>query len=82
MAKFPKFHVGQRVMHRGAWGNEPPTETVIEVLELTTYPREKYGEPVEMVFEGEHFVCTLANGKWAYDFQIEPINPQTPHTND
>ena len=71
----PKYRIGQTVEWRGAWGSQPMKFAVITSLERTNRSREKYGVSVDHIMDGEHFVCNLDNGHWAYDFQINPVSP-------
>jgi len=65
--------VGDYVMWRGAWGTEVPKKAKVIGLELTRSPKDKEGVIVEQVKAGDHFLVDLDNGKWAYGWQIKPI---------
>ena len=69
--------VGDKVMWRGAWGQEPPKEAVIETMELCAV-NSKYGykEIKQAKWETVHackVIVTLTNGHWAYGNQLDPI---------
>jgi len=69
--------IGDTVAWRHGWGTGPLEEAVIEVITVTDYPREKYGDDRKeadwkLVFENR--VClSLTNGTWAYGSQISPL---------
>lgn len=74
--------VGDQVMWRGCWNQQPSIVATITGIELTpsffcTSPniRYKYGVPVNEVETANKDKCvfTLDNGHWAYGNQITPI---------
>jgi len=75
MEKYLK--VGDKVMWRGGFGEDPPKEAIIEEMEVTLYPRQKYGRRQNIVpyseVEKNRVLFTLKNGHWAYSEQITPI---------
>lgn len=66
---------GMKVMYRGCWGQDAPKETTVEGIELCEYEHEKYGEPVDEVAVQDIKRCCvdLADGHWAYGYQITEI---------
>lgn len=75
--------VGDKVMWRGAFGNDEPECATVTSLSITDEPNDKYGKEVSEVswdlVENERVVFTLDNGHWAYSHQISKIErlPQT-----
>ena len=69
--------VGDQVNWRGSWGMEPIEVTTIDHMEVTCYPREKYGDDASEVSWGtvkeNRVVVGLTNGHWAYSTQIAPV---------
>ena len=70
--------VGDKVLWRGSWGDDPEKEAELVSIEMTEYPRQKYGTEVPAAHweKGEWsfpFIATLDNGKWAYSDQIKPM---------
>ncbi len=68
--------IGDTVLWRGGFGAQAPLPAVVETIDVTEQPREKYGEsvtevPWETVRENR-VVVTLTNGRWAYGSQITP----------
>jgi len=65
---------GDTVLWRNGWGHDPEVEAVVESMEVTEYPRTKYGETREEVTEQEikenRVLFVLENGHWAYASQI------------
>lgn len=68
--------VGDAVMWRGDWGNDLPQKAKIVHMELCAREREKYGIKVEKAYfvDKNRLMVVLDNDKWAYGFQIEPID--------
>lgn len=70
-----KLKVGDTVMWRGAFGREPPMPAVIEDMQVTDRPREKYGDYVDEVslrlVRRGRVVFGLTNGHWCYSDQID-----------
>ena len=67
--------IGMKVIYRGSWGYDAPSETTVEYIELCDMEGCKYGEPVDEVsVEDVHRCCVdLTNGHWAYGYQIDEI---------
>jgi hypothetical protein len=67
--------VGDKVIWRGAWGNESPKEAVVDGIEHTRGG--KYGDSVREISWNEvrdrEVVISLENGRWAYGSQISKI---------
>ena len=68
-----KLKVGDIVSWRGTWGVESPKEAKVIGIQKTKYFREKYGDEVAEVNWNDHFVVTLDNMHWAYNFQLQPL---------
>ena len=70
-----KIRVGDEIVYRPAWGTGPATRVCVESMEVTLYPREKYGDPADEVdvvlVEQNRVVMTLDNGHWAYSDQVD-----------
>ena len=70
--------IGDTVIWRDGWGQDPPQEAVVVCIEITERPREKDGHEVEEVHwttvRENRVVVSLENGKWAYGEQISPKN--------
>jgi hypothetical protein len=70
-----KFRVGDEIVYRPSWGSGVETVVRIESMEVTRYPREKYGHPADEVdvglVEENRVVMTLDNGHWAYSDQVD-----------
>jgi len=68
--------IGDYVMWRGCFGMEAPKKVKVVGLDVTEYPREKYGEEVESaswnLVRQNRVVFTLDNESWAYSEQISP----------
>ena len=73
--------IGDTVNWRGGWGSEPPEPAKILRMEITQYPREKYGnDATEVSWElvKANRVCfDLDNGHWAYSDQITPYEEES-----
>jgi len=71
------LRIGDRVNWRGAWGSESIRKVTIESLEVTEYPREKYGDEVSevswQVIKENRCVVGIDSGNWAYGSQIAPL---------
>ena len=66
--------IGDKVMWRGAFGTEPPTEAIVTGIELCK-SGEKYGESRSEVDwkDKDRIVVDLDNGHWAKGHQLSPI---------
>lgn len=66
--------IGDKVMWRGAFGTEPPTEAIVTGIELCEYGC-KYGESRSSVDwkDQDRIVVDLDNGHWAKGHQLSPI---------
>lgn len=66
---------GMKVIYRGSWGHDAPKETTVEYIELCDCEDCKYGDEVdEVLVEDIHrSVVDLADGHWAYGWQIEEL---------
>lgn len=66
---------GMSVIYRGSWGHDASKETTIESIELCESEDEKYGELVDevLVEDIRRSVVDLADGHWAYGWQIEEL---------
>ena len=67
--------VGMKVVYRGSWGVGARTKSKIIGMELCEGIHEKYGEEVDEVSvnDWERVVLDLADGHWAYGYQLEEI---------
>ena len=45
-----KVKIGDTVLWRGGWGSNAPLEAVVDGLDITDEPREKYGTPVQEAY--------------------------------
>lgn len=70
-----KVKVGSRVMWKGGFGNDPAREAVILSIELCEHENSKYGRNVLGVDVRDLYRCCvgLANGHWAYGYQITEL---------
>jgi hypothetical protein len=69
-----KIKVGDHVMWRGAWGSEAPKKAKVIGIEITASPKDKEGAIASEVHHGkQHYIADLDNGKWAYGWQLNPI---------
>ena len=68
--------IGDTVAWRHAWGTGSVADAVVTGLDVTFYPREKYGDPADEVswdlVQQNRVVVTLSNSHWAYGSQISP----------
>lgn len=68
--------VGDVVRWKALWGAEVRLATVIDISE-TKVAGDKYGTPVQELpwatVRANNAVVDLANGYWAYGYQIEPV---------
>ncbi len=66
--------IGDTVQWSGGFGTHNPRPAKIESMQLTNYPREKYGKNVDEVDEiyvhENRVVFGLDNGHWCYSDQI------------
>jgi hypothetical protein len=66
--------IGDTVTFRGAFGTAAPARAKVESMELTDFPREKYGDDVaEVTIEqvrANRVVFSLDCGNWCYSDQI------------
>ena len=67
------IRIGDFVMVRGSWGNEPPKRVQILGMDLCASPRQKHGVPVTEVPATlkDYVNFDLNNGHWAYGYQID-----------
>lgn len=78
--------VGDEVTTRGCWGTGPLQDVFVESMEITTYPREKYGKDAPQVpwdiVKQNRVIITLSSGRWAYAFQVAPLgkDPKVYHS--
>jgi len=61
-----KFRIGERVIWRGAWGQEPPREALV----------------IGRHYEGNEPVYDLASGHWAYERQLSTLPAEVIATNE
>ena len=70
--------VGDTVLWAGGFGAGHPRLAVIESIQVTELPREKYGTDVGQVswkrVMENRVVFSLTNGHWAYAEQITPAD--------
>lgn len=70
-----KLKIGDKVLWRGAWGQNTMEEATVTGIEITY--GDKYGFPVDEVpwaeVCGRNVIVDLDNGHWSYGFQIKPI---------
>lgn len=70
-----KIKVGDFVMWRGAWGRQLPRKAKVERIEITDGLKDKEGrQATEVDSTHQSFIVDLDNGKWAYGWQVTPIN--------
>lgn len=66
--------VDDTVTYRPAWGMDAPVAVKVLGMEVTQFPREKYGKEVDEVSYGlvqqNRVLFTLDNGHWCYANQI------------
>lgn len=75
MKKKNYLSVGDKVIYRGGWGQEEPTEAVVEEIEIVK-PSEKYGRNVQSMQlknVATKSVVVLDDGHWAYGYQIVSV---------
>jgi hypothetical protein len=67
--------VGDSVMWRGAWGQDPAKETVLDVIEADADLDDRAGTRVESLpwSRVPRSILTITNGHWAYCYQISPF---------
>jgi len=69
--------VGDKVIWRGGFGGEAPRVVTVTGLDITEYPREKYGESVEKadweLVKDNRVLFSLDTGNWAYSEQIDGL---------
>lgn len=67
--------VGDTVIWRGAWGQDPAKEAVVDVIEADADFEDRVGRPVESLpwSRVPQSILTLTNGHWAYGYQISPF---------
>ena len=67
--------IGDKVLWRGAWGNEPAKEAKVKSIELCERRGEKEGKSVLVAkwADAERLVVDLDCGHWAYGYQISPL---------
>ena len=72
-----KVKIGDTVLWRGGWGSDAPLEAVVDGLDITDEPREKYGTPVQEAYwsdvQDNRVLFSLSNGHWAYGSQISEV---------
>ena len=72
-----KVKSGDTVLWRGGWGSDAPLEAVVDGLDITDEPREKYGTPVQEAYwsdvQDNRVLFSLSNGHWAYGSQISEV---------
>lgn len=71
--------IGTDVMHRDSWGTDVAKETTILGIEKCESADEKYGVEVDTATYSDgqwdgYYLFTLLNGKWAYSYQVTPMN--------
>lgn len=64
--------VGDTVNWSGGWGARPPEPTVVTGIEALPFGEKEGGIPVESadLDSSQWYVFDLANGHWAYKYQI------------
>ena len=73
-----RLKIGDKVMWRGAWGNDAPKEAIVTEIELCANGK-KYGKTVKSVAwetftsGSRSITVTLDNGHWAYGNQLTEI---------
>jgi hypothetical protein len=69
------FSKGDQVWWRGSWGNESWEKAKIVGIELVNDGQKQGGIVVEQipVEVKDHCVFDLANGHWAYGYQIKEV---------
>ena len=72
------IRIGSQVLHRGGFGRDSQSVAGVTGIEITEFPREKYGDEVDAVTLDANYVLTLDNGKWVYSDQVDGVvvNPQ------
>lgn len=76
-----KMAVGDKVLWRGAWGNDPPQVAVIRSIELVAPGQKENGTSVDEVpwakieeaGDMNTVVVDLSNGHWAYGYQLSRL---------
>jgi len=64
---------GSQVLYRGGFGRDPQTIASVTGIEITEFPREKYGDEVDAVTLDANYVLTLNNGHWCYSDQVDGV---------
>ena len=64
---------GSQVLYRGGFGRDPHKTAHVIAIEVTDYPREKYGVEVSEVSMDANYVLTLDNGHWCYSDQVDGV---------
>lgn len=69
--------IGDKVAWRHGWGSGPLSSAVVESIDVTDYPREKYGDSRKQagwdLVKANRVVVSLDTGNWAYGSQISPL---------
>ena len=69
--------VGDTVSWRGTFGVDPAVVATVEGLDVTEFPRCKYGDAVQAVswelVRKNQVLVHLDNERWAYSEQIAPV---------
>lgn len=76
------LRIGDTVMWRGGWGQNPAKEAVVAVIEAEADLDDRVGQPVNMLpwSKVPQAIITLTNGHWAYGDQIRPLSPEGART--
>ena len=64
---------GSQVLYRGGFGRDSQTIASVTGIEITEFPREKYGDEVDAVALDANYVLTLNNGHWCYSDQVDGV---------
>ena len=68
-----KIRVGSKVAYRGDFGSGSQQIAVVKCIEVTEFPRQKYGHEVKSVDIHAHYVLTLDNGHWCFSHQVDYV---------
>jgi len=65
--------VGNSVRWSGSWGKDAEVVVRVERIVKTAGPHMKDGVTVQRIDWKDNFIVDLANGHWAYDYQLKPV---------
>lgn len=67
--------IGDRVVYRPGWGSMLPVTVTVLTMDLTSEPRDKYGDSVKEasfdLIRQNRILFVLSDSHWAYSDQID-----------